>query len=69
MSVESMSRAVVHQNFPGAGFGVTQIYERVPKEGEDGTDDDIRMGDRTEEGFEGEETCEEVREEDEEESE
>ena len=59
----------MHQNLPGAGFGVSQIYERVPKEGEDGTDDDICVGDRTEEGFEGEETCEKVREEDEEESE
>ena len=32
------------------GFGVTQIYERVPKEGEDGSDDEICVGHRTDNG-------------------
>ena len=39
MPVESMSHTVVHQNLSGVGFGGPQIYERVPKEGEDEVDD------------------------------
>ncbi len=53
MPVEAMTRAVVHQNLPEAGFGVPQIYHRYLWK--------TRLmlpGDTTDDGFEGEETCE-----------
>jgi hypothetical protein len=52
MPAEGMTHTVVYQILSDVGFGVTQIYERVPKEGEDGVDDQIcggtgqRMGSR-----------------------
>ena len=55
MPAEAMSRAVVHQNLPEAGFGVPQIYQQVPMEDEA---DEVFRGDKTDDGFEGEETCE-----------
>lgn len=55
MPAEAMSRAVVHQNLPEAGFGVPQIYQQVPMEDEA---DEVFLGDTTDDGFEGEETCE-----------
>ena len=53
MPVEDMSRAVVHQNLSEAGFGVPQIYQKVPMEDET---DEVFLGDTTDDGFEGEET-------------
>ena len=55
MPVEAMTRAVVHQNLPEAGFGVPEIYEKVPREDEE---DEFRLGNKTNDGFEGEDTCE-----------
>ncbi len=55
MPVESMSRTVVHQNLPEAGFGVPQIHQQVRMEDEA---DEVLLGDTTDDGFEGEETCE-----------
>ena len=37
------------------GFGVPQIYQQVPMEDEA---DEVFRGDKTDDGFEGEETCE-----------
>ena len=55
MPAQAMSRALVHQNLPEAGFGVPEIYEKVPREDEE---DEFRLGNKTNDGFEGEDTCE-----------
>jgi hypothetical protein len=64
MSSEGMSHTVVQTNFPEAGFGVSEIYERVPNEDEDFGEHEMCVGHRTDDVFEGEETCEDSREED-----
>ncbi len=77
MPAEGMSRSVVHANLPEAGFGVHpnlpeagfEIYERVPKEDEDFGENEMGVGHSTDDGFEGEETCEDSLEEDAEEGE
>ncbi len=69
MPAEDMSRSVVHANLPEAGFGVSEIYERVPKEDEDFGENEMGVGRSTDDGFEGEETCEDSLEEDAEEGE
>ena len=46
MPTDRMSHTVVHQNLKDVGFGVSQIYERVKKEGKDGADDEISVGHR-----------------------
>ncbi len=69
MPAEGMSRSVVHSNLPEAGFGVPEIYERVPKEDEDFGEDEMGVGRSTDDVFEGEETCEDSLEEDAEEEE
>jgi hypothetical protein len=55
MPAQAISRALVHQNLPEAGFGVPEIYEKVPREDEE---DEFRLGNKTDDGFEGEDTCE-----------
>jgi hypothetical protein len=69
MPAEGMPRSVVHSNLPEAGFGVPEIYERVPKEDEDFGEDEMGVGRSTDDVFEGEETCEDSLEEDAEEEE
>jgi hypothetical protein len=49
---------------PEAGFGVSEIYERVPNEDEDFGGNEMGVGHRTDDGFEGEETYEDSWEED-----
>ena len=55
MPAEAMTRAVVHQNLPEAGFGVPQIYQEAPMEDEA---DEVFLSHTTDDGYEGEETCE-----------
>ncbi len=43
----------MHQNLPEAGFVLPKIYERVPREDEEGEDNVLCLGHRTEDGFEG----------------
>jgi hypothetical protein len=64
-----MSRSVVHANLPEDGFGVSEIYERVPKEDEEFGENEMGVGRSTDDDFEGEETCEDSLEEDSEEGE
>jgi hypothetical protein len=52
---EVMSRSVVHTNLPEAGFGVPEIYQKVPFEDED---DELCLGHKTGDSYEGEDTCE-----------
>jgi hypothetical protein len=66
---EDMSHTVVQANLTEDGFGVTEIYERVPKEDQDFGENEMGVGHRTDDGFEGEETCEDSREEDSDETE
>ena len=57
MPAEVMSRAVVHTNLSDTGFGVPEIYQKVPFEYED---DELRLGHTTGDAYEGEDTCEQV---------
>ncbi len=45
----------MHQNLPEAGCGVSETYEKVTREDEE---DELCLGNRTDDGFEGEDTCE-----------
>jgi hypothetical protein len=47
MPAEGMSRTVVQTNLPEAGFGVPEIYERVPNEDEDFGENEMGVGHRT----------------------
>ncbi len=51
---QTMSRDV-HQNLLEASFGVPEIHEKVPREDEE---DEFRLGKKTDDGFEGEDTYE-----------
>jgi hypothetical protein len=53
MTVEVMSHTVVQTNLSETGFGVPEIYERVPNEDEDFGEKEMGVGHRTDDEFEG----------------